>query len=161
MLFQLMALLLTGKAVCDGISAAFAMICRYAGLPCIYVASPEMNHSWNAVLYKGEVMYIDTTFDLTGGTADEYFIVGEQQLSSDHQWDAYLVKNLTDDIWDNRFIGAYSLSRVGGLFRGSDKGWELDRQPTRAEAAIMLVRFLGLESEALNGEMYQKCLLRT
>ena len=150
--FSAYGALVDGKAVCDGISAAFAMICRYAGLPCIYVASPEMNHSWNAVLYKGEVMYIDTTFDLTGGTADEYFIVGEQQLSSDHQWDAYLVKNLTDDIWDNRFIGAYSLSRVGGLFRGSDKGWELDRQPTRAEAAIMLVRFLGLESEALNGE---------
>jgi hypothetical protein len=36
-----------------------------------------------------------------------------------------------------------------GLFRGSDKGFELDRAPTRTEAAVMLVRLLGKEDEAL------------
>lgn len=35
-----------------------------------------------------------------------------------------------------------------GLFQGSDKGFELDRIPTRAEAAAMLVRLLGAEAEA-------------
>lgn len=39
------------------------------------------------------------------------------------------------------------LHRVG-LFNGTDSGYELDRQPTRAEAAVMLVRVLGLEAEA-------------
>ncbi|MDQ6422408.1 hypothetical protein RB620_23535 [Paenibacillus sp. LHD-117] len=34
------------------------------------------------------------------------------------------------------------------LFNGSDKGLELDRAPSRAEAAAMLVRLLGQESEA-------------
>lgn len=36
-----------------------------------------------------------------------------------------------------------------GLFRGTGKGFELDREPTRAEAATMLVRLLGAEEEAM------------
>ena len=35
-----------------------------------------------------------------------------------------------------------------GLFRGTQNGYELDRAPTRAEAAVMLVRLLGAEEEA-------------
>lgn len=147
--FSAYGALCDGLAVCDGISAAFAMICRAAGLPCLYVASSEMNHAWNAVLWQGEVRYIDTTFDLTGGTRDRYFLLTDQVLAEDHQWDRALVRSVTDVVWDKRFVSAYTLNRVGDLFRGTDKGWELDRKPTRAEAAIMLVRFLGLEKEAL------------
>jgi len=39
-----------------------------------------------------------------------------------------------------------------GLFQGSTNGFELDRQATRAEGAVMLVRLLGAEEEALNGD---------
>ena len=35
-----------------------------------------------------------------------------------------------------------------GLFRGTAQGYELDRAPTRAEAATMLVRLLGAEEQA-------------
>lgn len=35
-----------------------------------------------------------------------------------------------------------------GLFKGSDKGYELDRAPTRLEAGVMLVRLLGQEENA-------------
>ena len=35
------------------------------------------------------------------------------------------------------------------LFQGTDQGYDLDRTPTRAEAAAMLVRLLGAEEEAL------------
>lgn len=35
-----------------------------------------------------------------------------------------------------------------GLFKGSDKGYELDRAPTRLEAGVMLVRLLGQEDNA-------------
>ena len=35
-----------------------------------------------------------------------------------------------------------------GLFQGTAQGYELDREPTRAEAAAMLVRLLGKEAEA-------------
>lgn len=36
------------------------------------------------------------------------------------------------------------------LFRGTQNGYELDREPTRAEAATMLVRLLGAENEVLS-----------
>ncbi len=39
-----------------------------------------------------------------------------------------------------------------GLFKGTDKGYELDVAPTRAQALVMLTRLLGLETEALAGE---------
>ncbi len=37
-----------------------------------------------------------------------------------------------------------------GLFKGTDKGFELDRPPTRLEALVMLIRLLGQEQDALN-----------
>ena len=42
---------------------------------------------------------------------------------------------------------AEDLSAIG-LFRGTDKGFDLDRAPTRSEAAIMLVRLYGAEDAA-------------
>jgi lysophospholipase L1-like esterase len=38
-----------------------------------------------------------------------------------------------------------------GLFKGTDKGYELDRTPTRTEALVLLVRLLGKEVEAKAG----------
>ncbi len=43
---------------------------------------------------------------------------------------------------------AASLLNVADFFRGTDKGLELDRAPSRAEAATMLVRMLGAETAA-------------
>lgn len=42
---------------------------------------------------------------------------------------------------------ADSLHEIG-LFQGTQNGYDLDRTPTRAEAAVMLVRLLGKEAEA-------------
>ncbi len=39
--------------------------------------------------------------------------------------------------------------KVLGLFQGTDKGYELDRTPTRLEALIMLIRLSGKENDAL------------
>ena len=47
-------------------------------------------------------------------------------------------------VFEDKADGLKSL----GLFIGTDKGYELDRAPTRAEAAVMLVRLLGKEAEA-------------
>ena len=41
-----------------------------------------------------------------------------------------------------------------GLFQGTDAGYDLDRAPTRAEAATMLVRLLGAEEDAQKMEAY-------
>ncbi len=40
-----------------------------------------------------------------------------------------------------------------GIFNGSEKGFELERIPTRAEGAVMLVRLLGQEDYALQAEL--------
>jgi hypothetical protein len=37
-----------------------------------------------------------------------------------------------------------------GLFKGTNNGFELERQPTRAEAGVMLIRMLGKESLAIS-----------
>ncbi len=37
-----------------------------------------------------------------------------------------------------------------GLFQGGDSGFDLDRAPTRVEAAVMMVRLLGAEEQALS-----------
>ena len=47
------------------------------------------------------------------------------------------------------FTGCADQLQALGLFRGSEQGYELDRAPTRAEAAVMLVRLLGEEQDAL------------
>jgi hypothetical protein len=66
----------------------------------------------------------------------------------------------TDSVWVN---GVYTESfnndpeaqaemlKALGLFKGTDKGFELDRNMTRAEAAVMFVRFLGAEQSVQNG----------
>lgn len=46
---------------------------------------------------------------------------------------------------------AESLKKLG-LFQGGANGFELNRKPTRAEGAVMLVRMLGKEEEAKQGE---------
>lgn len=40
-----------------------------------------------------------------------------------------------------------------GLFRGTEKGFELDKPMTRAEAAAMLTRLLGAEKTAFSRHM--------
>jgi len=49
--------------------------------------------------------------------------------SASHQREAQILSNL-------------------GLFKGSSNGFELDRKPTRAEGAVMMVRLLGKETQA-------------
>lgn len=36
------------------------------------------------------------------------------------------------------------------MFKGTNNGFELERQPTRAEAGVMLIRMLGKEALALS-----------
>lgn len=41
-----------------------------------------------------------------------------------------------------------------GIFKGTNKGLELDRQPTRAEGLVMFIRMLGAEQDALSRTYY-------
>ena len=61
---------------------------------------------------------------------------------------AVLAAVLTASAFAAEFTGCAARLEELGLFQGTDTGYELDRTPTRGEAAAMLVRLLGKESEA-------------
>lgn len=50
----------------------------------------------------------------------------------------------TDGINNDPYDQAVMLKKLG-LFQGTEESFELERNMTRAEAAVMLVRFLGAE----------------
>jgi hypothetical protein len=54
------------------------------------------------------------------------------------------------DRLEKDFSDSATILQELGLFRGAENGFELDRAPTRAEAAVMLVRLLGKEEAALS-----------
>ena len=58
--------LVEGRAVCDGYSKAYKVLCAQAGLTCEFVSSDAINHSWNMVQVNKEDTvwyYIDCTWD--------------------------------------------------------------------------------------------------
>lgn len=52
-----------GRAVCDGISKAFVLLCAIEGIPCLRVTGTVNGaaHSWNKVLIDGEWYIVDAT----------------------------------------------------------------------------------------------------
>lgn len=55
---------------------------------------------------------------------------------------------VTAKTYTPQFLSQAETLKELGLFMGTNTGFELERQPTRLEAVIMLIRLLGLESEA-------------
>lgn len=55
---------------------------------------------------------------------------------------------LTDSAFAANYTNCADSLHEMGLFQGTQNGYDLDRTPTRAEAAVMLVRLLGKEDEA-------------
>ena len=53
--------LIDGKAVCQGYSGAFNLLCEVAGIEAFAVAN--RTHMWNAVKTDGKTYYYDVTFD--------------------------------------------------------------------------------------------------
>lgn len=90
--------LIEGKAVCEGYSKAFAMLCKKSGIPCINIlgeAKDEKNqiqsHMWNMVNLDGSWYHIDITWDdpknLFGNNyiRYDYFNVNDDMIKSDHK----------------------------------------------------------------------------
>lgn len=64
--------LVIGQTNCDGFANGFAMLCGFAGIPCIEVNSDtpvgEVGHTWNMVYLEGRWVHVDAT-----GAFDDYF----------------------------------------------------------------------------------------
>ncbi len=63
-----------------------------------------------------------------------------------------LVKDGARAGYEAQYLNYARALEVLGIFRGSDKGFELERAPSRVEALIMLIRLLGEETDAQMGD---------
>ena len=87
---------LGGNSVCAGYSRAFQLLCRSAGIECIYVTGPAtkngqtISHAWNLAYIEGNWTYIDCTWDdliLENGTESiehDYFCLNDTWIKKDH-----------------------------------------------------------------------------
>ena len=85
------------KAVCQGYTAAFNLLCAKAGIRSIAIGGNAPNssedHSWNMVLVDGQIYYVDTTHDdpvpdRKGRTSYKYFYLTEAEMTSlGYVWD--------------------------------------------------------------------------
>ncbi len=91
--------LVNNKAVCDGISAAYALIAQYFGIRCMVVegkssfnSSSKVDHAWNIVEYDKAFYHVDSTWDTntyetTKNFSYNYFGLDDDEISFDHDWD--------------------------------------------------------------------------
>ena len=93
--------LVDGKAVCEGYTRAFQLLCSKVGIECIPIngtcesdSSMNGNHIWNAVRLGGEWYYVDSTWNdyqpedseymLTDIERHLYFNVTTEKITQDH-----------------------------------------------------------------------------
>lgn len=86
-----------GRAMCEGYSKTFALLCNRAGIECLTVtgkADPgngAERHMWNMVKYNGNWYHIDVTWDDPAGSGSSwdnieysYFMLSSSQIRADH-----------------------------------------------------------------------------
>lgn len=80
--------LVTGKAVCEGYSKAFQLLCTKSGIPCSVVIGEHDGtpHMWNLVDLEGALYYVDSTFDDSSSVSvlHTYFNVTKADMEKDH-----------------------------------------------------------------------------
>lgn len=86
--------LIEKKAICQGYSAAFNLLCEKAGLKSISVTGTagSESHAWNYVKLGKKYLYVDTTWD--DPLPDQgkivptynYFLISKDKLLLDHFW---------------------------------------------------------------------------
>lgn len=89
--------LVEGKAVCEGYSKAFLLLCELADIDCVTVlgtaGGDEISHMWNKVCLDGEWYNTDVTWDdpITTIGVDyvryDYFNITDAELLRDHIFD--------------------------------------------------------------------------
>lgn len=86
--FQMQGVLFDQKAVCSGYSRCFLMMMKLMDIPCVYVSSDVINHSFNLV-YDGEYRFIDVTWDEKDNRyyyldIHNFFDDGKHELNEDY-----------------------------------------------------------------------------
>lgn len=60
--FQTYGVLFKGNGVCTGYARTFLLLLKESGVPCMYIPSDTMNHSFNLV-YTDRFSFVDVTWD--------------------------------------------------------------------------------------------------
>lgn len=79
--------LVAGKAVCEGYTKAFTLLCNQAGIPCwTVVGVTDVPHAWNYVKLDGNYYMVDTTLDDTWVQENrhKYFLAGADVQAERH-----------------------------------------------------------------------------
>ncbi len=82
--------LLDGKAVCDGYSKAFQLLCNRLGIECTVVegTSKDESHMWNCVKIEGEWYHTDVTWNDSNENiySERYFYLNltTEDINTDH-----------------------------------------------------------------------------
>lgn len=79
--------IVNGKALCEGYSRAFKLLCNKAGIECELIVGEAENvgHMWNRVNIDKKLSYVDVTWnDRTDYKTYTYFNITEEQLLKDH-----------------------------------------------------------------------------
>lgn len=78
--------LINGKALCEGYSRAFKLLCNQVGIKCdlIYGRSESEDHMWNCVNINGNYNYVDVTWNDSGEDYRYiYFNMTDKQMLAD------------------------------------------------------------------------------
>lgn len=80
--------LINGKALCEGYSKAFMLLCNKAGIECELIVGEAdgVGHMWNRVNINKKLSYVDVTWnDRSEFKVYTYFNITESQLLFDHK----------------------------------------------------------------------------
>ena len=99
--------IINGKALCEGYSRAFKLLCNKVGIKCdlIYGMSETENHMWNCVNIGENFSYIDVTWnDAKLPYRHLYFNITDEQLMFDHSLHPHFTEVTDEDINNNGII---------------------------------------------------------
>lgn len=108
--FNIDGVFLQARAVCEGYSKAFKLLCDRAGIPCrtVYGVADGENHSWNYVELKGQWYLVDSTWDDPVGGEDlllrDHLLKGRQSRVGDQT---------IEDIYHNDYAEYPALALLG------------------------------------------------
>lgn len=90
--------LISGSAVCDGFSSAFALLAQKLGFECMNVSGRSthssagtVEHAWNIIRVGDRYYHMDVTWDANqccqlGEPAYDYFALTDEEIAFDHDW---------------------------------------------------------------------------
>jgi len=112
--------LLYGSGTCQSYTSAYQILLNKSGMQCLWVdgdAGGE-GHCWNIVKIDGVWYQVDCTWDdpIGGNERHDYFLITDQEMAKDHQWNEAAYPACTD----SRYINAGNTEQTyaGFTFNG-------------------------------------------